>query len=84
MPKTFEFVQETDDYIDYEQVLNVGDDSTWACLRASWDRKDGYGYVAFFATTHEGLRELAQVDFPTHLTRQEFTVLTGHTFKEPN
>jgi hypothetical protein len=82
MPKDFDFVQETDEYIDYENVLNVGDDSTWVCLRASWDKQEHYGYVGLFATMDMGQKEIAQVDFPHHLTRQEFTALTGHTFTE--
>jgi hypothetical protein len=67
-------------YIDYDQVLDVGDDDTYVTLRATYDKEQGYGYVAIFAITDGGSREILQFDFPKKMTAEEFTALTGHTF----
>jgi hypothetical protein len=67
-------------YIDYDQVLDVGDDDTYVTLRATYDKEQGYGYVGIFAITDGGSREILQFDFPKKMTAEEFTALTGHTF----
>jgi hypothetical protein len=83
MRNGYEFVQDTGDYVDYEQVLDVGDEWTFCFLRASWDTDADSGYTHIFATTDGGATILLDYTFPHSLTRAEFTALTGHTFEEP-
>jgi hypothetical protein len=77
---TWNYVGLYEQYIDYEQFLNIGDDDTYVTLRATYDIEDGYGYVAIFAITDGGSREILQFDFPKKMTAEEFTALTGYQF----
>lgn len=79
---TWELAQWSDDYIDYDHYFDVGDDDVYVYLRATWDTELDRGYVALFATTDGGAKELLQFDFPKQLTAAEYSALTGHQFEE--
>lgn len=82
MKNGWQYVQTFESYIDYDKFVDVGDDSVLVHFRATWDSEENAGYVSLLVTEQDGLVSTVTKDFPSALTKEEFSALTGHVFEE--
>jgi hypothetical protein len=75
-------VQDYENYVDFETVVDVGDDSVLCRAVATWDRSEGCGEVIVYATADGGATEIFQHTLSTKICRDDFCKMVGDTLKE--